>query len=57
MRNKILIQNKLDRIDSLLQKLSFFVKSREQGEALNTLNDIKEIRGDIGTLLNTETQD
>jgi|TARA_B100000035_G_C20645924_1_gene398762 hypothetical protein len=57
MRNKILITNKLEKIDNELSKLNFFIKSREQNEALNTLQHVKNILANIGTLLNTETQD
>ena len=57
MRNKISITNKLERIDSELQKLNFFVKSRDRDSSLQSIGYIKEIYSDILTLLNTETQD
>ena len=57
MRNKISITNKLESIDSELQKLNFFVKSRDRDSSLQSIGYIKEIYSDILTLLNTETQD
>jgi len=57
MRNKISITNKLESIDSELQKLNFFIKSGDRDSSLQSIGYIKEIYSDILTLLNTETQD
>jgi|TARA_R100000030_G_scaffold97206_1_gene85957 hypothetical protein len=57
MRNKISITNKLESIDSELQKLNYFINSGDRDSALVALGEIKDIYGDIITLLNIETQD
>jgi hypothetical protein len=57
MRNKISITNKLENIDSELQKLNYFINSGDRDSALVSLSNIKDIYGDIITLLNIETQD
>lgn len=57
MRNKISIGNKLEEVDSQLQKLSFFIKTGDGGSSLSTITTIKELFSDVTTLLNTETQD
>ena len=57
MRNKTIIGNKLEEVDSELQKLSYFIKSGERNSSLATISRIKETFSDVVTLLNTETQD
>ena len=57
MRNKNLIINKLERIDSKLKVLNFHIGTNNRDESYNSLDIIKSTLGDIKVLLNTETQD
>ena len=57
MRNKLLIEQKLEKIDSELGRLNFFIKTNDQRSSRETVNTIKEIHSDINTLLNREIQD
>jgi hypothetical protein len=56
MRNKELVINKLERVDSYLKKLNFYVNTNDQRSAKESIISIKELNSDILTLLNTETQ-
>lgn len=56
MRNKDLVINKLERVDSHLKKLNFYVNTNDQRSAKESITSIKELNSDILTLLNTETQ-
>ena len=56
MRNKDLVINKLERVDSQLKKLNFYVNTNDQRSAKESITSIKELNSDILTLLNTETQ-
>lgn len=57
MRNKNLISNKLDRLESELRKLNFAIGTNDRTTSYNHLDKAKEIISDINTLLNRETQD
>lgn len=57
MRNKNLISNKLDRLESELRKLNFAIGTNDRPSSYNHLDVAKEIISDINTLLNRETQD
>ena len=57
MRNKISIINKLERVDSELNKLNYFVGRGEQQSAKSVITRIKELNNDIQTFLSKETQD
>jgi len=57
MRNKLLIQQKLERVDSELGRLNFFIKTNDQRSSRESVGVIKEIHSDINTLLNREIQD
>ena len=57
MRNKLLIQQKLERVDSELGRLNFFIKTNDQRSSRESVEVIKEIHSDINTLLNREIQD
>jgi len=57
MRNKISIQNKLEKIELLSKSLNFYIGRMERKEAYKVLDDINYIISDIITFLNTETQE
>ena len=57
MRNKNLITNKLERIESKLKVLNFHIGTNNRDEAYTSLDDIVSRIEEIKTLLNTETQD
>lgn len=57
MRNKNLITNKLERIESKLKVLNFHIGTNNRDEAYSSLDDIVSRIEEIKTLLNTETQD
>lgn len=57
MRNKILILNKLEKIESNLKKMNFFIGRNERSNAYRSLDYVTEEVSNIKTLLNTETQD
>ena len=57
MRNKTLIINKLERIESNLKKMNYFIGRNERPDAYKSLDFITDEISNIKTLLNTETQD
>lgn len=57
MRNKVLITTKLEKIESNLRKLNFYIGRNERIESYKVLDIIGESISNIKTLLNTETQD
>lgn len=57
MRNKDLISNKLERIESKLKVLNFHIGTNNRDEAYTSLDTITSTLSEIKTLLNTETQD
>ena len=57
MRNKISIINKLERVDSELTQLNYFIGRGEQQSAKSIITRIKELNNDIETFLSKETQD
>lgn len=57
MRNKDLITSKIERIESKIKVLNFHIGTNNRDEAYSSINFIKDLIGDIKTLLNTETQD
>jgi|TARA_B110000503_G_C6768199_1_gene258286 hypothetical protein len=57
MRNKELVQKKIERIELLLKSLNFHIGRLERKEAYQVLDEVTAILPDIQTLLNTETQD
>lgn len=56
MRNKTLIITKLERIESNLKKMNYFIGRNERPDAYKSLDFITEEVSNIKTLLNTETQ-
>ena len=57
MRNKDLVLQKLEKIDSSLRGLNFHIGRNERSNSYKELDKIKDICSQIVTLLNTETQD
>lgn len=57
MRNKDLISNKLERIESNLRILNYHIGINNRDEAYKSLDRINGVMSEINTLLNTETQD
>lgn len=57
MRNKVLVEKKLARMERYLKNISFNINRNEREEAQNTIKESLEKLSDIQTLLNTETQD
>ena len=57
MRNKDLVSNKLERIESKLKVLNFHIGTNNRDEAYTSLDTITNTINEIKTLLNTETQD
>ena len=57
MRNKDLVSNKLERIESKLKVLNFHIGTNNRDEAYTSLDTITSTINEIKTLLNTETQD
>ena len=57
MRNKNLIINKIERIDSKLKVLNFHIGTNNRDESYISLDAIKGFLSEIKVLLNTETQD
>tara|TARA_R110002126_G_scaffold128706_2_gene271260 strand:- start:2093 stop:2266 length:174 start_codon:yes stop_codon:yes gene_type:complete len=57
MRNKEILQRKVERIELLLRSLNFHIGRLERKEAYQVLDDVTAILPEIQTLLNTETQD
>jgi hypothetical protein len=47
MRNKELVINKLERVDSYLKKLNFYVNTNDQRSAKESIISIKELNSDI----------
>lgn len=56
MRNKTLIITKLERIESNLKKMNYYIGRNERQDAYKSLDFITEEISNIKTLLNTETQ-
>ena len=57
MRNKDLINSKIERIESKIKVLNFHLRDSNRDEAYSSINFITELISEIKTLLNTETQD
>lgn len=57
MRNKLLVERKLGRIERYLKNISFNINRNNRKEAQETIKEALEKLEDIQTLLNTETQD
>lgn len=57
MRNKILVETKLERIESLLNNLSFSLNRNERDQAIKEVELIKEHVEGILSIVRTEFQD
>lgn len=54
MQTKLAVQNKLTRMDSLINKVIYHIKRNEGQAAIDGLSQLKEYSGDIQTLVNRE---
>ena len=57
MRNKLLVENKLERIESLLNNLSFSLNRNERDQAIKEVELLKEHIESILSIVRTEFQD
>lgn len=57
MRNKEVISNKLDRLESQLRKLNYTIGTNDRNTSYEHLDKANSIISDINTLLNREIQD
>ena len=57
MRNKTLVQNKMDKVESLLKLIGYSINRGEYEKGYKTVEDVIEKLEEVRTLLNTETQD
>jgi hypothetical protein len=57
MRNKQVISDKLDRIESELRKLNYTIGTNDRDTSYESLDRISSIISDINTLLKRETQE
>lgn len=57
MRNKLLVEKKIERIESLIKRVGFHVHREERNLAYPAIDAIIERIAEIKTLLSTETQD
>ena len=57
MRNKNIIQNKIERIESYISKLNFSIGVLDRRDSYTSLDQIKDLISQIKTYLNTEEQD
>ena len=56
MRNKQVISDRLDRIESELRKLNYTIGTNDRDTSYESLDRISSIISDINTLLKRETQ-
>jgi len=57
MRNKILVEKKLERLDSLVNNIQFSVNRNERDTALRELQVLREQLESITSLIENENQD
>lgn len=57
MRNKVIISNKLDKIESHLSKLNYTIGTLDRDGSYENLDNIKSIIIEINSLLNREVQE
>jgi len=57
MRNKEIVENKLEKVNSEIKLIGYHIKRNELDEAFLKVTEVLEKTSDIQTLLNTETQD
>lgn len=57
MRNKTLVQTKIERIEATLRNINYSIGRNERSESYKALDKVTDLLSQINTLLNTETQD
>ena len=57
MRNKEVVQRKLERLAADIKQIDYSFKRNEISNGYSYIKKVQEDLGDIQTLLNTETQD
>jgi hypothetical protein len=57
MRTKLLVEQKLDKIRSLIRTAELHTARMERNEAYEAYDKIREVLHQIQTLMHTETQD
>lgn len=57
MRNKELFKQKLERFESEVKKMGYYIHRNELDTAFDKVGEILEKIADMRTLLNTESQD
>lgn len=57
MRNKVLLENKLENFESLVKKVGYHIRRNELNTAYDLIETLLEKLSDMQTLLNTESQD
>jgi len=57
MRNKVLIENRLERVESTLKSINYCISRGEQKEGLELVRVLLEKLEEIRTFLSTETQE
>jgi hypothetical protein len=57
MRNKDVVQTKLERLESEVKKVGYNIHKGDLNLAYEKIQVVLDAIGDIHTLLNTETQD
>lgn len=57
MRHKLAVESKLERLESKLKKVAYYIKMNESGTAYEGMKSILDDIEDIRTLLRLENQD
>jgi hypothetical protein len=57
MRNKDVVQNKLERLEAEIKLIGYNIRTANQELAFDKVGKVLEDLSDIKTLLNTESQD
>lgn len=57
MRNKEVVQNKLERLEAEIKLIGYNIRTANQEIAFEKVGKVLEDLSDIKTLLNTESQD
>jgi hypothetical protein len=57
MRNKQVVENRLQRLESEVKNVGYLIRTQNLDEAFNKIETILEHIGDIQTFLNGESQD
>lgn len=57
MRNRTLVERKLERVERYLKNISYNINRNQRKDAQDTIKEALEKIEEMRTLLNTETQD